>query len=354
MAKQKKEGLNRTGLGGLQKNLEAKESILKRIEEIQAEEATLYPVITEKRKEIEHIRQELDVYMQTLKKPFPKGGFDEKLLDDHEHAALAEYRDSLIVLGESLSTAETNMKTLGDEKNALQKTLTDFNAEMTEADVLEYQGKVAEARKYVEDIMVIIKNQVLLAEEATKVPSPLNDLKEKKEDILSEIALGKDLQKDLEEITQHIDLEEKRMVEQDQIIENASKALPGLQRKLLTAKDVLEKLKSQKNEVLLQYLRREAEQVGQEYGEAASILIDIYHRLVALDFLMVQQGGQTIGGKGFVDFTIPAFSLNAFKGLIVPNWPRELVKARTACTMENRKAAEAREKERIARLGIEL
>lgn len=350
-----KEKLNITGLKGFHQHFEKKETILKRIEEIHVEEQKLYPVRNELRKDLKQKRDALNQYLQRLKARFPKNKeYDEGELENHERAQLESYRNLLSSLPDALSVAEAAIEALGEEKNALEKTLRESNAEMTETDILEYQKKVAEARKAVEDIMAIIKNQTSQIEAARSAPSLIADLTEKKEDILAEIALGKNLTKELEKITCDIETEKKLLATREKTVSEAGKSLPGLQRKLLIAKENLEKWEDKKSEILIQYLRREAEQVGQEYSEAALILIDKYNRIVSLDSLMVMQGGKTIGGGGFHDFTIPAFQLNAFNSLISPRMPNELVMARMACSMENKKDAIIREKKRISDLGIEI
>jgi len=353
--KNNKEESNVTGLKVFQKKLEAKASMLKRIEDVKAEEALLYRAIIKERNEHQDIRDRLNVYLQQIKKGLSKNeAFDEKTLAPHEQAHLAELRDQLVDLEEVLSADEATMKKLGDEKNALQKTLSELHAEITEIDVLEYQQKVVDARKAVEDIMVIIENQTAQIEAARSAPSLLADLTERKEDILAEIALGKNLQKELGKITSDIETEKKLLEAREKTISEAGKSLPGLQRKLSAAKENLQNLENQKNEILLQYLRHEAEQIGQEYGEAALNLIDKYNRLVSLDALIIFQGGKTISGGSFHDFSIPAFHLSALSSLISPRMPQELVTARMACTMENKDSAITREKKRIGDLGIEL
>jgi len=351
--KNNKDESNLTGLKVFQKKLEAKEAILKRIEEIKAEEASLYPTIIKARNDLGEQKNKYAQYRQSLQKRHAKN-YNEEDLKPYEREELAEYKRIITALQESLEKAEAEMNALGEEKNALQITLSDSNAEMTETDVMEYQKKVAVARKAVEEIMVIIKNQTSQIEAARSAPSLIADLTEKKEDILAEIALGKDLTKELEKITCDIETEKKLLTTREKTISEAGKSLPGLQRKLLIAKENLKKLEDQKSEILIQYLRREAEQVGQEYGKAASMLIDKYTRLTSLDALLIMQGGKTIGGGGFHDFAIPAFQLNAFNRLISPRIPNELVTARMACTRENKAGAVTREKKRISDLGIEL
>jgi DNA repair ATPase RecN len=355
MSKKNKEESNMTGLQGFQKHLEGKETILKRIEEIHVEEQKLHPVRHEVRQEFKQTRDAFNQYLQRLKARFPKNKeYDEGDLENHEREQLESYRNLLNSLPDSLSVVEAAMEALGEEKNALQKKLSECIAERTETDILEYHKELAEAQKAVEDIMVIIEKQTSQIEDAHKVPSRGDDLKEKKEDILAEIALGKNLTKELEKITSDIETEKKLLATREKTISEAGKSMPGLQRKLLTAKENLKKIENQKNEILLQYLLREAEQVGQEYGEAASILIDKYNRLVSLDSLMIQLGRKTIGGERFHDFTIPAFQLNAFNSLISPRRPNELAMARMACTRENKAASVTREKKRISDLGIEI
>jgi len=351
--KTNKEKSNMTGLEGFQNKTEEKESILKQIKEVEAEESSLYSTITKERNVLEKQRNTYSVYKQSLQKRHSKN-YNEEDLEPYEREELAEYKSIIISLQESLEKAEAEMNALGEKKNSLQKDLSESNAEMTETDVLEYQKQVAAARKAVDDIMVIIEKQTSLMEAARSAPSLIADLTEKKEDILAEIALGKNLTKELEKITCDIETEKKLSATREKTIAEAGKSLPGLQRKLLIANENLKKLEDQKSEILIQYLRRAAEQVGQEYGTAASMLIDKYNRLTSLDALLIMQGGKTIGAGGFHDFSIPAFQLNAFDSLISPRMPRELVTARIACTRENKEDAITREKKRISDLGIEL
>jgi hypothetical protein len=350
-----KEKSNMTGLEGFRNKFKKKASMLKRIEEINAEEQELYALRNKNRQELEHADSSYNNYYQKLRARFyPNQNVDEWELEDSERKKLANHKKSLIALQESLDVTEANINALGEEKNALQINLSELITEMTETDVLEYQEKVAVAQKSVEDIMVIIAKQESLIEAARSAPSLIAELTERKEDILAEIVLGKDLTKELDKITCDIETEKKLLTTREKTIAEAGKSLPGLQRKLLTAKANLKNLEDQKSEILIQYLRCEAEQVGQEYGKAASMLIDKYNRLTSLDYLLTLQGGVTIDSCSFHDFSIPAFQLNAFKSLISPHMPRELVTARMACTRENREDAITREKKRISDLGIEL
>lgn len=353
MSTKNKEEAKKTGLNSFQKITEARESILKQIEEIKAKEDSLYPVICKKREALSQQTDARAQYKNSFKKLYSQN-YNEDDLAPHELQQLANYKEEIIALQEDLEKEESQMSALGEKKNALQKTLSELNGEMTETDVMEYQKKVAEARKAVEDIMVVIENQTLLIEAAHSAPSRVDDLKEKKEDILAEIALGKDLTKELDKVSSDIETEKKLLTAREKTIAESGKSLPGLQRKLSLAKENLKKMEDQKSEIIIQYLRHEAEQVGLEYGEAAAILINKYNRLVSLDSLMVMQGGKTIGGGGFHDFSIPAFHLRALSSLVSPRMPQELVTARMACTRENRDSAITREKKRISDLGIEL
>lgn len=353
MSTKNKEEAKKTGLNGFQKIAEARESILKQIEEIKAKEDSLYRVICKKKEALNQQRDARAQYKNSLKKLYSKN-YNENDLAPHELQQLANYKEDIIALQEDLEKEESQMSALGEKKNALQKTLSGLNGEMTETDVLEYQKTVAAARKAVEDIMMVIENQTSLIDTARSAPSRIDDLKEKKEDILAEIALGKDLIKELDKITGEIETETKLLMTREKTILEAGKSLPGLQRKLSLAKENLNNLENQKNEIFIQYLTHEAEQLGKEYGAAALNLIDKYNRLISLDSLIIMQGGKTIGGGGFHDFSIPAFHLSALSGLISPRMPQELVTARMACTRENKDSAITREKKRINDLGIEL
>ena len=116
-----KEKSNMTGLEGFQKHLEEKETILKRIEEIKAEETRLFPVINKMRKEIDYIRGKLNVYLQGLKKGTSKKyASDEESLGAYEQTAVAEFRNQEIAIEEKLSEAEATMEKLGDEKETTE------------------------------------------------------------------------------------------------------------------------------------------------------------------------------------------------------------------------------------------
>ena len=356
MAKQKNiKGSEMSGLEGFQAKWERRETILTRIKEITTEESATLSLIFEKKKENERARSELDKFLMNLGKSFSNpGGFDEKALACDQQESLEGYRSQLISIEESISETEAVMEKLGNEKNLLQKEVTDFSYGLMESDVLEYQQKVAKALKEIKDIADIIQGQEALMAEANSTPSQINSLKEKKEDILAEIASGQDLKKELEEVSYDIDIEMERIAARKLTITETEKALSGLNRKLASAKEALKKVEGLKNEVLIQYLRFEAERVGKEYGDLSLSLVDKYHALVAIDVFLSQYGGQTIRAAMNFDFSIPAFRVNALESLIVPNWPGVIAKARLAFTADNIKAAVARERDRIALLGIEL
>jgi len=60
--------------------------------------------------------------------------------------------------------------------------------------------------------------------------------------------LGKDLTKELDNVTSDIETEKKRQETREKTISEAGKSLPGLQRKLSIAKENLKKLEDQKSE----------------------------------------------------------------------------------------------------------
>ena len=257
-------------------------------------------------------------------------------------------------LQETLTESTAAIKTFREKKKCLQKDLSELSCIITDNDVLEFQKKVAAARKTIKNIAEIIESKNALINNEKSVISCIKELTIKKEDILGEIALGKNLQKDLGKITQKIEEEEKLLTKREQTIAEIKKAMPGLDRKLSSAKKNQQNLENMKNVILTNYLMREAEQIGQEYSDAASMLIDKYNRLASLDSLIIQQGGKTISDSDFHDFAIPAFHLNVLHPLISPQMPQELVTARRTTMKENKDAAITREIKRISDLGIEL
>lgn len=358
-----KEKSNISGMECFQTKIEEKNVILKQIEDNNAADSILRQKISDMEREIEAVRQDQEIYIQSLykrhkisqKENIGKDNLiDDERLQDNERKKLASFRDTLIEMQETLSALDAEKESLGDEKNILQQRLSDFLNKMTHADVLKYQEKVSQARKDVQEITSVINEKMMVIDKIKNTPSPLKELKEKKEDILAENALGKNLSSELEQVEQQINFETKEIEARNAEIKDAQNALPGLQRKLSTAETALNKLESQKNAVLLDYLLAESEQIGREYIDAASILVEKYQKLTALNSLMVQLGEKGINGSIFHDFSVPAFNLKSFEGQTIPLWPNELVNARSATQQESIKKALSGEIERINGLGIEL
>ena len=289
--------------------------------------------------------------------------YEQKLNSNNnlqDHAKKSIQRDLLDceniikTLQETLTEATYSIDKLKEEKKQLQKYLSELSCVITDNDVLEFQKKVAAAKKIIKNITEIIERKNELINNEKSVISCIKEFTIKKEDILADIALGKNLQNDLEKITQKIAEEEKLLDKREKTILEIKKSMPGLDRKLSIAINNLKNLESIRNEILINYLMREAEEAGKEYGDVASILIDKYLRLASLDSLIIQQGGKTISGSDFHDFAIPAFHLNVLHPLISPQMLQELVTARKATTKENRETAITQEIKRINDLGIEL
>ena len=338
------------GLNNFESKINATMSIGEQIEKINLDENLLSFKIDKTKRDLHENRENYNRYEQKLHSRYK--------LQDHEKKTiqrdLLDCENIVKTLHEALTESTDSIKKLREKKKCLQKDLSELSCIITDNDVLEFQKKVAAARKTVKNITEIIESKNALINNEKSVISCIKELTIKKEDILAEIALGKNLQKDLEKISQKITEEEKLLTNREQTISEIKKAMPGLDRKLSIATNNLKKLENIRNEILINYLMGEAEEVGKEYGDAASILIDKYQRLAALDSLIIKQGGKTISGSEFHDFAIPAFHLNVLHPLISPQMPQELVTARMATMRENKDNAITREIKRISDLGIEL
>jgi chromosome segregation ATPase len=289
----------------------------------------------------------------------------EAKLSEDERDKLARCRGELAAAEKSLEEAEAARRKLNGEELNLWKTLFGDQPmpELTAADVLEYQRQVSEARKNVEGIAAIVKKRESLVERANDEMPLLNELRQRKEDLLAEIALGSDRQQALGEITKEIDDERKRIAELERAGAEASRALPGLKRKLSEAEDALKDLESRKKKILLAYLRGEADNAAQEYSETALKLVGVYLKLTALDSLMKAQGGQSTAppagrlrpdGNQETMFKIPTFQLKAFEQIEDRSFPFEVYAVRLAQRLDSQQAAMAKEVKRLSNLGVKL
>jgi len=345
------------GLKKFRENLQKKEVLLQRIEQINAESKTIFVDLIKKREEIKNTRDAFENYLSQLKQIHninESKKLEEKDIDEAEQKEVAEYKEQLISLNNDLSGIESAQEKLENKKNTLQSQIAYFQSEMEPSDVLAFQDEVTQSRKKLGDIMALIRDKETLLAEASATPPILEKLQEEREDILAEMAAGKMMENAFNEVTRKIEEESLNLSTREKMVPELKQTLSGLNRKLEVANKEVADLEGQKREVLRQFLRCEAERIAKEYGVLALSLVDKYHSLVALDEFLVRNGGMSIKGTMNHDFSIPGFRLKAFENLVSDKWPGVITKAVIAFSRDNIKAAVLREEKRITELGINL
>ena len=175
-------------------------------------------------------------------------------------------------------------------------------------------------------------------------------LKNQLEDLAAEAALGKDVEKAREETAAKITTVSSTLA----TLETARAAASGLERKLIEAKQEMAGLQAASDKALVEFLKEEAEALGEEYAAAASKTVNLYKQLMAIDNLLGPSGFIISYRPGHMEkINLPAFILEAHKGsvdsLIGPVLP-----ASAELTQEHFMAALATERTRLQRAGLDL
>lgn len=241
-------------------------------------------------------------------------------------ARVPETRKSeLATLKSNAERALQEFNNLNEEKQGLTAKLEALNGELMTLDcsadikdITAQQGKIDEATKEVAALTKTIEEQqAIIASHQCARPK---ELYRKRQDLLAEKAIGKDVTEELQAIDKEIAAKEKKMNSAATAIDEASHTVEGLTRKLQEVKRQAESLENDKKEMIVFYLRTEAALAELDYQAIALTLGDSYARLYALDSIICQMEGSA--EKSFVSgaarkFNIPVFGPNAEAGGMV-------------------------------------
>jgi hypothetical protein len=181
----------------------------------------------------------------------------------------------------------------------------------------------------------------------------LTDLRSEKKDVLSDISLGRDRQSDLDRINSETI---KTQTEAD----NFKLSISGLRQKLQASENELENLNYHRIQLKEEFIRDEAEKAQAEYLCHAKLLLDKFKQLQSLAF--IHKGLQS--GKPPFDFggehqhlSIPLFKLESAEqhpNNTYGSWPKWIPAAAVSNASGPDKDQITIEKNRLARLGIDL
>lgn len=179
---------------------------------------------------------------------------------------------------------------------------------------------------------LMIRTEAAAAEARAKVPD-LSHFTARREELLTDLALGKASQSDLQTLDHEISaLQQERATILDQArqsIEDSEQTLLGLRRRLgVVDQEIADELQSEEP-LVSRVLLRHAEDLGEDYARAALELKAAFLRLLGIDRLLRNHGHkQSIYSYSAVDsFTIPSFYLDCCRAVELPNWPGEIFKA---------------------------
>ncbi|MGE4579378.1 MAG: hypothetical protein AB7F21_07545 [Desulfuromonadales bacterium] len=153
------------------------------------------------------------------------------------------------------------------------------------------------------------------ADEAEKVVA---DLVRRKQDLAADLALGESSQADVAAVDQELKAAKSIASELAAAVSSAE----GFERKLEDAKRELHQADEAVKYATDAYLLAEAEEIGEEYAEAAQTLARCFGRLSALALLHEPRrvsGGPIGVGPITKDFCIPVFQLESLQSLASPS-----------------------------------
>jgi len=212
-----------------------------------------------------------------------------------------------------VTTISTKEKYLRAGLAALEGELRDFNYTASIEEVMEYLGRLAVAAQGVVSLKnTISEQQEILGADTTSALEPLH---QRRYDLLAESALGKDVAADIKILESKIKDEEETHAAGEEVKIGAKRAIVGLNSKLAEAERLLQSIEADKKRVIHHFLFGQAQQIGQDYLEAAREVQKAYSRLIGLDALIQGLG---VNSKSFApeyQIWIPIFKLKAFEGL---------------------------------------
>lgn len=223
---------------------------------------------------------------------------------------------SLKEAAESASKAAREAKEteerLKNELAALQEELDNFTYTARVDEVTKHQAMITEAAQAVVSLKSLIAEQQAIVEKNKGLS--ISGLYQDRQDLLAESVMGKDVAKEIKRLDGEIEAKEKELAQAEKKRNDAEYAIAGLNRKLADAETKLRSLEEEGKQILLHFLKGEAELVGDEYAQTVNELIRFYNRLLALDTLIMsysEDPGFSIKLPSSLRIQIPAFNLVA-------------------------------------------
>jgi DNA repair exonuclease SbcCD ATPase subunit len=274
-----------------------------------------------------------------------------------------DQKSKLKALEQAANDTYNSAKELGERKKKLNQKISDLQAELSSfsptlsvLEVLRYQKTLAAAEQKVDNLVEAIQKQEEVIEQTQRSLGPVPSYAQKREDLLAEIAVGKATESDLKKLDKEIEANlQKYEKEQDsasQITGTAQETIEGLNRKLATAKAELSVIKTKKSDVLNQFLKSEAERVGEEYATLTAKLVERFEQLVALDNMLGQSAKLRV--NGYDRFLIPIFNVKACQEQGHHNHPGQFWSVRNAFDFKRSALVEQAEQDRLENLGVQI
>ncbi|MDF1552714.1 MAG: hypothetical protein P1P84_06605, partial [Deferrisomatales bacterium] len=157
-------------------------------------------------------------------------------------------------------------------------------------DVLDYQAKVADAEQQIEDLRAAIAEQKeTISDAEDAIPTP-GDLKQQRDTLRAEIAMGAEKQGELAAVEQAVEEEataiDQARIDVEKTISAARQTIAGLGRKVAEVEAALVTLRAQAPDLLLAFLLNQAEDVCRKYEQAAHAVAKQFGQLKAIDALI--------------------------------------------------------------------
>jgi chromosome segregation ATPase len=157
-------------------------------------------------------------------------------------------------------------------------------------DVLDFQAKVADAEQQIEDLRAAIAEQKeTISDAEDALPTP-GDLKQQRDTLRAEIAMGAEKAGELAAVEQAIEEEataiDQARTEAEKAVSSARQTLAGLGRKVTEAEAALAALRAQAPDLILEFLLGQAEDAYRKYEQAAHTVGKQFGQLRAIDTLI--------------------------------------------------------------------
>lgn len=215
--------------------------------------------------------------------------------------------------------------------------------------VLENQKSKAAVEKQIEQLRASIQE----AEAQAQLLSPMDDeiaaLKIKREDLLADIATGKDKSQALSELDAILEEKQKNLADQENVRTSIRQTVAGLNRKLASANSELVGLQQTHHELVQKLVRASAEHLGEQYVAAAQQLKSIYDQLMGICLVSEEKVSRT----PLHALKIPVFGLDSVRSCAM-KWDERLLVDSSIQTYDQHLAMRDEKKSTLRAMGVEL